>query len=163
MSLLQQVLTTIKYIVLWGILSHIIGEMLPRRWFHWDRFPYRTAAWEREGHFYEKLGIRKWKDWLPDKSKHTKHTFTKQMKGHLGEDSLVRFLQETCVAELIHWVLTVLAVPLYFYVPTPLGAVFATLYGLSNIPFIMIQRYNRPRLARVLRRKQGAKGLSPQR
>ena len=154
MSLLQQVLNSIKYIALWGILAHILGEALPRRWFHWDRFPYRCVSWERDGHFYESLGIRKWKDRLPDKSKYTKSTFTKQMKGHEGEDSLVRFLQETCVAELVHWALTLLAVPLYFYVPTPLGAVVASLYALSNLPFIMIQRYNRPRLARVLRRKQ---------
>lgn len=153
MSILQQIFSVIKYIILLGILSHLIGEALPRRWFHWDRFPYRTYNWEKGGRFYEKLHIRKWKDRLPDKSKYTRNTFTKEMNGHEDQSNLVRFLQETCVAELVHWVLAALCVPLYWYVPTPFGAVAATLYALSNIPFIIIQRYNRPRLYRVYQKK----------
>ena len=153
MSFFDQLMTAIKYMALIGILAHVIGEALPRRWFHWERFPYRAFAWEREGRFYESLGIRKWKDHLPDKSKHTKKTFTKQMKGHDNTDSLVRFLQETCVAECVHWCLVVFSFPLYGYVPTPFGAAVSTLYALSNIPFIIIQRYNRPRLLRVSNRK----------
>lgn len=37
-----------------GISGGIIGELLPRRWFHWDRFPYKTCAWEKNGKIYEK-------------------------------------------------------------------------------------------------------------
>ena len=84
MSFLNQLTTIIKYIALIGILAHILGEALPRKWFHWDRFPYRTFSWEREGRVYEAMGIRRWKDRLPDKSKHTKKTFTKQMKGQVN-------------------------------------------------------------------------------
>ena len=157
MSFLNQLTTIIKYIALIGILAHILGEALPRKWFHWDRFPYRTFSWEREGRVYEAMGIRRWKDRLPDKSKHTKKTFTKQMKGHDSIDGLVRFLQETCVAELVHWCLLLLSFPLYSYVPTGFGAAVTVLYALSNLPFILIQRYNRPRLQRLLNRK-----LSPQ-
>ena len=157
MSFLNQLTTVIKSIALIGILAHILGEALPRKWFHWDRFPYRTFSWEREGRVYEAMGIRRWKDRLPDKSKHTKKTFTKQMKGHDSIDGLVRFLQETCVAELVHWCLLLLSFPLYSYVPTGFGAAVTVLYALSNLPFIFIQRYNRPRLQRLLNRK-----LSPQ-
>ena len=103
------------------------------------------------------MGIRRWKDRLPDKSKHTKKTFTKQMKGHNNPDSLIRFLQETCVAEFVHWCLLLLSFPLYSYVPTPFGAAVTILYALSNLPFIFIQRYNRPRLLRLLNRR-----LNPQ-
>ena len=53
MSFLNQLTTIIKYIALIGILAHILGEALPRKWFHWDRFPYRTFSWEREGRVYE--------------------------------------------------------------------------------------------------------------
>ena len=141
MSFLNQLTTIIKYIALIGILAHILGEALPRKWFHWDRFPYRTFSWEREGRVYEAMGIRRWKDRLPDKS----------------IDGLVRFLQETCVAELVHWCLLLLSFPLYSYVPTGFGAAVTVLYALSNLPFIFIQRYNRPRLQRLLNRK-----LSPQ-
>ena len=77
MDFWQQLMIVLRYIVVWGILSHVLGEALPRRWFHWDRFPYRAFSWEEEGRFYERLGIRKWKDLLPDKSKHTKKTLPK--------------------------------------------------------------------------------------
>lgn len=157
MSFLNQLITAIKYVALIGILAHVLGEALPRRWFHWDRFPYRAFSWEREGRIYEAIGIRRWKDHLPDKSKHTKKTFTKQMKGHDSIDGLVRFLQETCVAECVHWCLLLLSFPLFSYVPTVFGAAVTALYALSNLPFIMIQRYNRPRLLRLLNRR-----LSPQ-
>lgn len=153
MSFLNQLITAIKYVALIGILAHVLGEALPRRWFHWDRFPYRTFSWEREGRIYEAIGIRRWKDHLPDKSKHTKKTFTKQMKGHDSIDGLVRFLQETCVAECVHWCLLLLSFPLYSYVPTVFGAAVTALYALSNLPFILIQRYNRPRLLRLLNRR----------
>lgn len=157
MSFLNQLITAIKYVALIGILAHVLGEALPRRWFHWDRFPYRAFSWEREGRIYEAIGIRRWKDHLPDKSKHTKKTFTKQMKGHDSIDGLVHFLQETCVAECVHWCLLFLSFPLYSYVPTVFGAAVTALYALSNLPFILIQRYNRPRLLRLLNRR-----LSPQ-
>lgn len=39
-----------------GISGGIIGELLPRRWFHWDCFPYKTCAWEKNGKIYEKWG-----------------------------------------------------------------------------------------------------------
>lgn len=153
MTILNQILTIVKYIAAVGILAHVAGEALPRQWFHWERFPYRAWAWEREGKAYEALGIRWWKDRLPDKSKHTKRTFTKQMQGHQGRDSLLRFVQETCVAECVHWILIFLSLPLYTFVPTPLGLVVTVIYALSNLPFILIQRYNRPRLIRILQRK----------
>lgn len=154
MDFWQQFMIVLRYIVVWGILSHVLGEALPRRWFHWDRFPYRAFSWEEEGRFYERLGIRKWKGLLPDKSKHTKKTFTKTMVGHTDPAQLTRFLQETCVAELVHWCLMLLAVYMYFHVPTVFGAIVSALYGLSNVPFIMIQRYNRPRLRRLLSRSR---------
>ena len=42
MSFFDQLMTAIKYMALIGILAHVIGEALPRRWFHWERFPYRA-------------------------------------------------------------------------------------------------------------------------
>ena len=39
-----------------------------------------------------------------------------------------------------------------------LSIVATVLYGLSNIPFIMIQRYNRPRLVRLYKRMSSRQG-----
>lgn len=152
MTFLDQLITAIQYMVFLSILSHVVGEALPRRWFRWDHPPYAPFSWEHGGRFYEKLGIRKWKDRLPDKSRYTRRTFTKQIQGHTDPDSLVRFLQETCIAEAVHWTLALLSFPIYSRVPTPFGIFATVMFFVGNIPFIMIQRYNRPRLLRLLER-----------
>ena len=154
MSIFSQLMTAVKFVIVVGLLSAVLGEALPRRWFHWDRFPYGPFRWEKSGKFYEIIRIRKWKDRLPDKSRHARHTFRKQMEGHTNPENLVRFLQETCVAELVHGVLVLLSGLLYCYIPTPFGLFLSILYGLSNIPFMLIQRYNRPRLLRLLQRQR---------
>ena len=81
MRFVDQLTTAIKYIALIGILAHVLGEALPRKWFHWDRFPYRTFPWEDDGRIYETMGIRRWKDRLPDKSKHTKKNLHQANEG----------------------------------------------------------------------------------
>lgn len=137
-----------------GVSGGIVGELLPRRWFCWDRFPYKPYAWEKNGKVYEKLGIRKWKDRVPDKSRWGGHEYSKTIRGQNDAENAVRLLQETCVAELIHWVL-MLATPLVFvFAHGAWAALVVALYGLSHIPCIIIQRYNRPRLCALLKRCQ---------
>ena len=46
------------YIALLGLLSHFIGQALPRAAFSAERFPYKAASWEKGGKAYEKLAIR---------------------------------------------------------------------------------------------------------
>ena len=65
-----------------------------------------------------------------------------------------RLLQETCVAECVHWALLVISPILLFTMESPAAYVMTPLYGLSNLPYIMIQRYNRPRLAVLSARMQ---------
>ena len=140
-----------------GILAHVIGEALPRRWFDASRFPYRAYAFERNGRFYEALGIRKWKNVLPDKSRIAPGTYRKAIRGSAQQHSaahMERLLQETCVAECVHWALLVISPILRFTMESPAAYVMTPLYGLSNLPYIMIQRYNRPRLAVLSARMQ---------
>lgn len=140
-----------------GILAHVIGEALPRRWFDASRFPYRAYAFERNGRFYEALGIRKWKNVLPDKSRIAPGTYRKAIRGSAQQHSaahMERLLQETCVAECVHWALLVISPILLFTMESPAAYVMTPLYGLSNLPYIMIQRYNRPRLAVLSTRMQ---------
>lgn len=54
-------LYALLYIAALGILSHFIGQALPRSWFSAERFPYCAAEWENGGKVYEKLGIKHWK------------------------------------------------------------------------------------------------------
>lgn len=144
-----------------GLLAHIVGEALPRRWFHAEAFPYRACAFEKGGRFYQKFGIRAWKDKLPDKSKVARGAYRKSIAAHHEAGALDRLVQETCVAECVHWVLLFLSPVFLVTMARPYSVVAAVLYAFSHIPFIMIQRYNRPRLLAANRLAQ-ARGKTAQ-
>ncbi|MGM9619813.1 MAG: hypothetical protein ACI3W8_08285 [Oscillospiraceae bacterium] len=154
----------ILYLLTLAILSHIIGEELPRRWFDPDKWPFTSFSWEKEGRFYEKLGIRWWKDRVPDVSRLDPKMRRKQLSAVRGREDLLALLRETCVAETVHMALMLLALPLLWIWPGVGGVcVFLVDVLLGNLPFWLIQRYNRPRLKALLngrRRRERIKEAS---
>lgn len=150
MSLLYAAL----YVAALGILSHFVGQALPRAHFDPQRFPYRSADWENGGKVYEKLGIKHWKDRLPDMSKIMPDMVKKKMSAvkSQGMDVLIA---ETCVAECVHWALMLLSLGIFFFWRGAWAVVFWLVYNLlGNLPFIIIQRYNRPRLVMLEQRRK---------
>ena len=153
---MEQALRFALTVALVGIAAHFLGEALPRRWFDASRFPYRAFAFERNGRFYEALGIRRWKGLLPDKSRFAPGAYKKSIRaGQQTSAHMERLLQETCVAEFIHFLLILLGFYALRLWPGMGGAVFTAVYILlGNLPFLIIQRYNRPRLQRLLAAQQ---------
>lgn len=150
MSLLYAAL----YVAALGILSHFVGQALPRAHFDPQNFPYRSADWENGGKVYEKLGIKHWKDRLPDMSKIMPDMVKKKMSAvkSQGMDVLIA---ETCVAECVHWALILLSLGIFFFWRGAWAVVFWLVYNLlGNLPFIIIQRYNRPRLVMLEQRRK---------
>ena len=139
------------YMGLLGILSHYVGESLPRSWFSYDAATFKPYAWERGGKIYEKFGIRRWKDHMPDMSRVMRDMMPKRLSWGMNVDQIKKLITETCVAETIHRILCLLSVGIYFIMPTGTGVFLMILYILlCNVPFIMIQRYNRPQLVRLV-------------
>lgn len=142
------------YVAALGILSHFVGQALPRAHFDPQKFPYRSADWENGGKVYEKLGIKHWKDRLPDMSKIMPDMVKKKMSAvkSQGMDVLIA---ETCVAECVHWALMLLSLGIFFFWRGAWAVVFWLVYNLlGNLPFIIIQRYNRPRLVMLEQRRK---------
>ena len=147
---MHPLISCLIYVAVIGILSQLIGPFLPRRWFHADRFPYRAWAWEKNGRVYNKLGIRRWKDRVPDMSRIAKNMVAKKLPLDSGCEQMERLVQETCVAELVHALLIVLGLWCLHLWPGIGGVLFWVVSAiLGNLTFIGIQRYNRPRLVRL--------------
>ena len=89
------------YLAVIGLASSA-AALLPRRWFHADRFPFRPQRWEHEGKIYEKLAVQRWKDKLPDMSRFLPWLTQKQVSASISAAQAERLVQETCVAELVH-------------------------------------------------------------
>jgi glycosyl-4,4'-diaponeurosporenoate acyltransferase len=148
MSLLYSLL----YVAFLGIASHVIGEALPRRWFSRKKFPFHPWKWERDGRFYEKFHIRAWKDRLPDKSRRCRRMIPKRLGTDFSSERVHRLILETCVAEAVHGCLCLAAFPICFLWENAMGIVLTWIYIFCNLPFIMIQRYNRPALVALAER-----------
>jgi glycosyl-4,4'-diaponeurosporenoate acyltransferase len=137
-----------------GAASHYVGQLLPRRNFDYDAVPYAPRKWEQDGMFYTKFKIQFWKDKVPDMSQHVKSMFRKKMSVFRDFDYTKDLILETCVAEFVHWMLVFIS-PVFLVLMEGLaGRIGALLYALGNLPFVMIQRYNRPRLVRLLNRQK---------
>lgn len=135
------------YLLFSGIIYFVIGLFLPRKWFHFDRFPYRTRKWEKDGKLYNNIHIRRWKGKMPDMSRICPIMAPKKL-AVVRAENVELLIHESCVAELIHVLL----------IPTGLGCigiwesggvVFFLLWAIGNVPFILIQRYNRPILCKL--------------
>lgn len=117
--------------------------------------PYRCRDWEKGGRVYNKLHIRRWKDRLPDMSR----LMPDMVKKKLAAADPMSLVQETCVAECVHCWLVALSVGMLFLWKSVWSWVLWLVYNLlGNVSFILIQRYNRPRLLR-LAEKENKKNL----
>lgn len=152
-------LKCILYLAAIGAASFVVGRLLPKAWLHEDRFPFRPFVFEQQGKLYEKLKIKSWQNKLPDMSRLFTHLMpAKKMNAETLRD-LPLMIQETCVAELIHLLLPLAGLYCLRLWPGPGGITVTILYFLGNLPFALIQRYNRPRLRRLyaLQQRTGGK------
>jgi glycosyl-4,4'-diaponeurosporenoate acyltransferase len=123
---------------------------MPVTWFN----PGNALAWERSGQFYEIVfRIKNWKDRLPDAAHWFGGGFAKRTLAGRNSDYLQRFIRETWRGELCHWVAIGLA-PVFFLWNPCWGDWIIVAYALAaNLPCILVQRYNRLRLGRLLARR----------
>lgn len=148
-------LKCLLYLALIGVVSFLLGRALPKGMFHWDRFPFRPYGWEKQGSVYNALGVRKWKEKVPDMSTILPKLMpSKKLPKEAGVPELTVMLRETCVAELIHGLLCVAGFGCVFLWKGVWGWVVSVLYFLGNVPDIIIQRYNRPKLIRIFQKVQ---------
>ena len=127
------------------------GERIPARWLNQDRALFRIRAGESDGRLYERLfRIRRWKDLLPDGTRITGSGFSKSRLSRRDRAYLTTFREKACRGELVH-LAALLATPLFLlWNPQWVMPVHAAYALLANLPCILVQRYNRARLARVL-------------
>jgi glycosyl-4,4'-diaponeurosporenoate acyltransferase len=106
--------------------------------------------------FYKKINLPKWKDKLPQ---YNVDFNKKNLEKTLTIDYLKQFIFITCRAEIIHISIAILGyISLLFCFVTSLDYFWlffwiATIVGFGNIPFCLIQRFNRYRLVKTLNRK----------
>lgn len=114
-------------------------------------FLFRTRRWEKNGETYNKIfKIRNWKKLLPDGGAVMKGGYSKKHLGSATKENLEKFVVESCRGELAH-LLSILPFWVFgLFIPAR-GIIYMFIYAvLINLPCIIAQRYNRPRVLKVL-------------
>ena len=139
----------ILYMAALGILFFIIGRLIPKGWFRPDCFPWRCHPAEQK--LWKWLRVRQWQSKVPDMSRiFTKLMPAKKLTRETYGD-LPRMIEETCAAEWTHILLSLMGLAMLRIWPGVGGVCVTAVYILlGNLPFIAIQRYNRPRLQKLL-------------
>lgn len=144
-----------------GYLAH---RLPPGRLAH-DGPVLRLRRFEAGGRVYERrLGIRAWKDRIPEAgdlfaggtSKRTLATAA------VGRDAaLAAFRIEARRAERAHWG-SLVVLPLFWIWNPPIGVALMAVYGVVvNLPFILVQRYNRARIERIVGHRARRAPMAP--
>ena len=115
---------------------------------------FKVLKFENEPSIYQTIfKIRYWKDKLPEGSKIINASLSKKQLDNNNKNYLENFLIEINRGELSHW-LQILPAPLFFLFNVEWVGWMMIGYAFAfNAPFIMIQRFNRARLLRVLKLK----------
>ena len=109
-----------------AVVSFFIGRLLPKSWFHGDKFPYRCASWEAK--LFRFLRVHEWQDKVPDMSKIVPKLIPAKKLGTDFRAQLPRMIEETCVAEFTHFVLILLGFYALRLWPGTGGAVVTAIY-----------------------------------
>ncbi len=162
---LSEALTIILCFLVWPVLqvgAALICLNMPDRCFLPDGFFFRTHRFEKGGQLYDRIfKVSRWKHLLPDGGMVCKKRgFKKKRLDSFTEDNLNRFLVESARGELTHW-LAILPFWIFGFFAPARVIWYMLLYALLiNIPCIIAQRYNRPRVHRLLSRVMTRRMLS---
>ena len=108
---------------------------------------FQSHAWEHT--FYKWLKIRNWKKILPT---YAPGQFS------LKENTLHRVIQNMCGAEIVHEIILALSFLPLLTVPIfgafPVFLITSVLAALFDSVFVIAQRYNRPRLVKILEKQE---------
>ncbi|WJY27125.1 MULTISPECIES: hypothetical protein [Sporosarcina] len=116
---------------------------------------FRPRAFERNGALWGQLvRVKHWKHLIPDGTMFIRNGYSKQRLHGTDRGSLEQFAVESRRAELTHW-LSILPAALFFLWNPIWAAWLNVAYALVfNLPIIIAQRYNRPRLEQLIARKK---------
>lgn len=138
-------------VICWHLLILLLTRCLPITFFNPTKKMYQTAKWELGGKFYtKKLKIKKWKDRLPQYI--AKNGFSKRNLESIKNDPsyIERFVIETCRAEWNHTLCCAYCILSFVLSHSAVNASVISLITLAaNLPYILIQRYNRIRLQKL--------------
>lgn len=147
--ILAAVLGAIAVIAIDGVFAFIIRR-LPEKWFSYDKKIWNVS--KAECNFYEKLGIKLWKDKILELGVFTSFS-KKTIANPDSKEYMERFILESNYGAIIHIANAIFGFLVIFCFPLKLVFCFGLPISIVNailslLPYIIL-RYNIPRLHRM--------------
>jgi hypothetical protein len=134
-----------------GLAACVLPRWMPAAWF-------AARDWER-GRLYERLGVRWFRQWVPDGDRANRSRRQRDPSHRLirGQASASAFVERTIGGEVGHLILLVAGVLTTVYAASIGHTAFAIFVTAGNVVLnvypILLQRYTRARIASVLARR----------
>ena len=135
------------YLTFIGCLAFAVGRLIPENRPDANSVFFRQLSFEPK--LYGILKVRKWQNKLPDMSRILPGAMPQKNLSGDYRSRLSELIHETCVAELIHFLLIIAGLQCIRLWEGAGGFIITLIFSLGNVPFIMIQRNNRPRLVHL--------------
>ena len=116
---------------------------------------FQAFAWEKNGEIYQQLfGVKYWKHFMPNGSALYPGAFSIRNLLSFDPAYLEVWLQESVRAETCHWAMIFPGVFFFLWNSVAGGWGMVAYAVLNNVVPIILQRFNRPRVRRLLARLQ---------
>lgn len=149
-------ITILVDILIWVIFHLGIGywsSRIPVDKFDYDSSFYRSKPWERDGEIYQKLfKVRSWKKYIPSGAALYKDAYEIKYIIDFSVNNVKLWLKESCRSEFCHWIMILPGFLFFLWNPNWLAWIMVAYAILNNAVPIIMQRYNRPRVHKLLER-----------
>lgn len=149
--------------VLLSVVNTILSLQVPSAFLDFRNWLFKERAWEDGGSIYQRVfKVKRWKDKSPELSDFIATIFPRKRIPSFDKEYLHKYLLESCRAELTHWGIILSSFLFALWCSLPQTAAIILIALALNLPFVIIQRYNRPRIITFLaskgRKSDGAIG-----
>ncbi len=157
--------TFLLILVLWPIIQAVnayICHKIKDEKFSFELFPFKPFQWEKRGTVYNQfLKVHCWKKYLPDGAAFVKGELKMRHLDFSSDQNIVRFLTASCRGESSHW-LSIFSFWVFGIFIPPIGVFYMFIYTLTaNLPCIIVQRYNRPRITKLIENQKNIQERIP--
>lgn len=155
---LDPVQTIIFDVLAWLVIHLALGYLcskIPTNWLNPDYPFFQTFAWEKDGEIYQQFfHVRSWKRFIPNGSRIYRGAFSIKNLPTMDLEYLERWLKESIRAEICHWAMIIPGFGFFLWNSVSVGWGMVTYAFLNNIIPIIMQRFNRPRMRKLLAQYQ---------
>ena len=152
------IISLLVLVVIDSVCALFVRYCLPKKVFNPFLKGYRVGKFERK--FYERIGVRKWKDRIPEAGQLFANFAKTEIADMTNNEYVYKFMSETIYAEIMHWLSAIFSFLIVFIdLSLALTVALPLIVGnmILNILPVIVQRYNRPKLMVLYQRNERMK------